>query len=218
MKTTFINSAILLFIISSFLSSCSFLLKEEFAQRKYYDFPRTKPAVSGSRDASASASSIDKSNILKEGENPSQTGHSLQEAPEPVFTSSSKSKEIIIAANTQPVSPDNIISNSVKHDKPDQELVAPFKKRDVLNRERKQVPSAPHPDSDAMLIITVILAIVLPPLGVYLKDNSTSKWFWITFILCLISILGWGIIHIGPLGGLWFVAALIAVLHVLDVI
>lgn len=65
---------------------------------------------------------------------------------------------------------------------------------------------------DVDLIILVILAILLPPLAVYLVEEASTR-FWITLILCLLSggvgfffVFGWG---------LWFVAMLIALLTVL---
>jgi uncharacterized membrane protein YqaE (UPF0057 family) len=65
---------------------------------------------------------------------------------------------------------------------------------------------------DVDLIILVILAILLPPLAVYLDEGITGK-FWLTLILCLLSggigpflVFGWG---------LWFIAMIIALITVL---
>jgi uncharacterized membrane protein YqaE (UPF0057 family) len=70
-------------------------------------------------------------------------------------------------------------------------------------------------DSDTMLIILVILAIFIPPLAVYLKDKAVSTWFWVTLILCVLS-LGVFFFRLGGL--LWLAAAVIALLYVLDMI
>lgn len=70
---------------------------------------------------------------------------------------------------------------------------------------------------DTELILLVILAIIIPPLGVYLKDGSVSTMFWITLILCLLGggwLWGWGFFF----GGFWGIAAILALLYVLDVI
>lgn len=86
-----------------------------------------------------------------------------------------------------------------------------------------QKMSAPLQDNDATtggdaeLILLVILAIILPPLAVYLYDGSASTMFWITLILCILSggfIFGFG----GYLFGLWGLAVLLAILHILEII
>ena len=66
-----------------------------------------------------------------------------------------------------------------------------------------------HMDEDAELILLVILAILLPPLAVYLKEGEFNVKFWISLALLLLVFLGlaW-----------WLVGALFAVLVVLDVI
>lgn len=66
---------------------------------------------------------------------------------------------------------------------------------------------------DVNLIILVILAIILPPLAVYLAEGITGK-FWLTLILCL---LGGGLALgvLGYIGLLWLIAIIIALLTVL---
>ncbi len=66
---------------------------------------------------------------------------------------------------------------------------------------------------DVDLIILVILAILLPPLAVYLAEGITGK-FWLTLILCL---LGGGLALgvLGYIGLLWLIAIIIALLTVL---
>lgn len=62
------------------------------------------------------------------------------------------------------------------------------------------------PHDDVALVLLVILAILLPPLAVYLAQGLT-KWFWITLILCL---FGGGFIFYPVFGGLWLVSIIIA--------
>lgn len=79
-------------------------------------------------------------------------------------------------------------------------------------RVESDAPVSPNGgDSDVALILLVILAIILPPLAVFLVEG-TSKWFWVTLILC---IFGGGIFFTPYLGGLWLIAAIIALLVVL---
>lgn len=60
-------------------------------------------------------------------------------------------------------------------------------------------------DDDAKLILLVILAILLPPLAVALKEEEINIKFWICLILALLAILLWP---------LWFLAVLYALLVV----
>lgn len=69
-------------------------------------------------------------------------------------------------------------------------------------------------DSDVMLIILVILAIIIPPLAVYLvKDISTP--FWINLILALI---GWGVGFALLGGALAWLGGLAAIIHALLIV
>jgi uncharacterized membrane protein YqaE (UPF0057 family) len=93
----------------------------------------------------------------------------------------------------------------------------------VVDANESEVINAPIQDNDATtggdaeLILLVILAIILPPLAVYLYDGSASTMFWITLILCILSggfIFGFG----GYLFGLWGLAILLAILHILEIL
>jgi len=68
---------------------------------------------------------------------------------------------------------------------------------------------------DVSLVILVLLSIFIPPLAVYLKNGETNKWFWVTLILCLLAFT-YFVFVFG--GSLWFVAFLIAILYVFDII
>jgi uncharacterized membrane protein YqaE (UPF0057 family) len=63
-------------------------------------------------------------------------------------------------------------------------------------------------------ILLVILALLLPPLALYLFEG-TSTLFWVTLILCLFS---GGFLFAPFFGSFWFIAALLAVLRILKVI
>ncbi len=69
---------------------------------------------------------------------------------------------------------------------------------------------------DTMLILLIILALLLPPLAVWLKDGKkATTLFWITLILCL---LGGGFWYGWFFGGFYGIAILLAILRVLDII
>lgn len=68
-------------------------------------------------------------------------------------------------------------------------------------------------DGGVKLLVLVILAILLPPLAIYLKKKSLDKWFWITLILCLLSFS----VFFFVFGGLtYLIAIIIALMVVLD--
>ena len=71
-------------------------------------------------------------------------------------------------------------------------------------------------DEDTMNIIMLVLCLLVPPLGVYLKARSANKWFWITLLLCLLS--GGIFFGVSAMGTGWFVAFIIALLYVLEVL
>ena len=78
----------------------------------------------------------------------------------------------------------------------------------------KLVDTKPAPvDDTAMLIILVILAILIPPLAVFIYEQATSR-FWIDLIL---AILGFGV-GFWLLGGLGFLCGLAAVIYALLIV
>lgn len=91
-------------------------------------------------------------------------------------------------------------------------------KKKIQSLNSRMLPGNPtNGGGDANLILLVILAIILPPLGVYLKDGSITGLFWLTLILCLVG--GGGILGLGfYFGGLWGIAIILALLRVFDII
>jgi uncharacterized membrane protein YqaE (UPF0057 family) len=82
-------------------------------------------------------------------------------------TSNSKAK---VAVKTQA-----IIESNKKE-------VAPI----IMNSTNTNQSVANHESSDTDLALLVILAIIIPPLAVYLKDDSFSTRFWIDLVLTLL--------------------------------
>ncbi len=90
------------------------------------------------------------------------------------------------------------------------------KKENKYSREeQKQLDYSADGAAEVELIILILLSIFVPPLAVYLKKGAVDKWFWVTLILCLLALFG---IWAFYLGGLWFVAFVIALLVVLDIL
>ena len=64
-------------------------------------------------------------------------------------------------------------------------------------------------DDDAKLILLVILAILLPPLAVFLKEEELNYKFVLSLLLCLLAIFTFA---------LWIIPVLYALLVVFDVL
>jgi uncharacterized membrane protein YqaE (UPF0057 family) len=64
-------------------------------------------------------------------------------------------------------------------------------------------------DGDVELLLLVILAILLPPLAVFLKEGEINVKFWISLVLSLLVFLLWP---------LWLISVAYALLVVFDVV
>ncbi len=64
-------------------------------------------------------------------------------------------------------------------------------------------------DGDVELLLLVILAILLPPLAVFLKEGELNAKFWISLILSLLVLVLWP---------LWLIAVAFALLVVFDAV
>lgn len=60
--------------------------------------------------------------------------------------------------------------------------------RQVLKDFKKERRKGNDPDVDTLLL--VIIAILIPPLAVYLHQGETNQKFWITTLLFVLGILG----------------------------
>jgi len=74
---------------------------------------------------------------------------------------------------------------------------------------RAKKKSGARDDGEVMLVLLVILAILLPPLAVFLKEGVINVKFWISLILSLLVFLLWP---------LWLIAVAYALLVVFEVV
>ena len=212
MKTSALYSVIFALILSAFFSSCSFLQKQEFAQRKYYNFPRTNHSIAGkpSDFASAKKEKTVTEKITAKEENSSEpaiTASADKKTPSPSIL-----KEKIISSEKKESK--SLGKTILKNESP----VVRTNKMELLKRAIRKL-THPSSDSDAMLILELILAIFLPPIAVLLKNEGLTKWFWITLILCILSGGIWfGLAYPGPGGLLWAVAVVLALCYVFGII
>ena len=79
----------------------------------------------------------------------------------------------------------------------------------VIKEYRAKKKAGLREGTDTDTILLVILAILLPPLAVYLHEGELNAKFWISLVLSLLVILLWP---------LWLIAIAYALLVVLDAI
>jgi len=137
--------------------------------------------------------------------------HSQPESTETIINSETPAE---ISVNDQPYKATSVSTI--------EEISKPTKRmniREIPKQKRAQIKAIKKAvDSDVMLVILVILAIVLPPLAVFLYEGVTNR-FWIDLIVALI---GWGLAGwlfggtLAAIGGLF--AIVYALLIVLEVI
>lgn len=214
MKTISLYISIFVIAAVASFSSCA-LKKNEFAQRKYYNFPRVKHTVEKSETEYTLVKQVE--TLLAEPKAISGT-HENKPTSE-MIVASANDKGIVFERpelNTTTAGK-NTAANRINTGEKDEKPVASYKKSDVIKLVRKNSRNIPASNNaDGMLILMILAAIFIPPLGVYLKENSTTQWFWITLAICLVSIIAG--YSIPGLFGLWFVAAIIALLVVFDAI
>ena len=194
------------------LSSCASMQKGEFAQRKYYDFPRSKHSIAEKEAEHASVSSQNKimsQNIIV---------HKEKQVSEPIVSVSATRKEIILE-KTNTIIPE-VKNHQMRESAPNEIPVVSYKKSDVLKLIRKTRHHPPFSDAGLTFLVMVIAAIIIPPLAVYIKDRPRlTTWFWVTLVLCILAVgilMVSSIVGAGP--GLWLVSAIIALLVVFDII
>ncbi|MEM6345217.1 MAG: YqaE/Pmp3 family membrane protein [Bacteroidota bacterium] len=77
-------------------------------------------------------------------------------------------------------------------------------KRELRKELRKATREARKLNRDDSEVLAIICAIIIPPLGVYLHQDSITIDFWVALILMVLTVT-------------WFLASLFALLVVLDV-
>ena len=213
MKTKIFYLATFAFILSSLLSSCSLLKKEEFASRKYYNFPLSKHLMEGA----------EKEQVLVPSQKTVTEKITAKEetlSSEEITTASVDKKQVagIYKENTQirgeSETRQKNIAESVTENKINNEPpVISLKRNDIFKIARKKITTSAS-GSDALLIVELLLAIILPPLGVFVHRGKAKKWFWITLALCILSGVFFGMTYAGYAGLFWGISAIIALCYV----
>jgi len=100
------------------------------------------------------------------------------------------------------------VENKESNNIESQKAVKQHSKKVNLPKKTQKAPA-----SDVELILLVILALIIPPLAVYLYEGATQR-FWIDLILALI---GFGV-GFWLLGGLGWICALVSVIYALLIV
>lgn len=213
MKRTTVYLAFTAFALATILSSCSFLQKGEFADRKYYNFPRSKHTVEQTASVKPEQKKIATEVVVVE----------KKKQAEPIVSAAVNKKEIVLAENkkSRKVSPPvaaRAVEESTKTEPP-----VHFKKSDIRKAAKKNSKHLTASDAGMMMFLAVIASIFIPPLGVYIKDHRTNKWFWITLLLWVLALFGLGFagvefIYTGLSGLFWLTAVVLALLVVFDIL
>lgn len=209
MKKTFFSFAFISLTTLLFLSSCATYQKDIFAKRKYYNFPRTKHIISNPSEELTTINTVKPVLISSE----TNTTNSEEKITNTLSASTNQNTPAITKKEIMPKA-SQVPAITILEIKETPHAVSSHT-RNTLNKTIESHSSS----SDGMFILEIILAVLLPPLGIYIKNNNAvNKWFWITLILCLLGAFGWGFMVIGLGGVLWFAAAIIALLFVFDAI
>jgi uncharacterized membrane protein YqaE (UPF0057 family) len=132
------------------------------------------------------------------------------QTPENTVVASAESEDfddLVVTEESKPVIEATVSTTTTENEK----TVASTKN----NKEVKKFGSKKtNPvDEDVMLIILVILAILIPPLAVFIYEGATNR-FWIDLVL---AILGFGV-GFWLLGGLGWLCGLAAVIYALLIV
>src|ERR1035437_3492033 len=146
MKTNILYSAILALIISSILSSCAFMQKGEFTQRKYYNFPRANHSVN------AEKTDFTVFNQQK-GFSPTVVAEEKIKTPELIITASAGEKIILISKRrTELVSKKNNIEKNLNATTtnllPPDNSVFSLKKSEIRKFARQKLNDSKSSDAD----------------------------------------------------------------------
>ena len=214
MKRTTVYLAFSAIALASILSSCSFLQKGEFADRKYYNFPRSKHSVEQTASVRPDQKKVTTPVVIVEE----------KKQAEPMVSAAVNRKEIILAEkkSSRKTSAPLVVNLAEENSKTESPAVH-FKRSDIRKAAKKNSDHLRAGDASMMMFLAVVASIFIPPLGVYIKDHRTNKWFWITLLLWVLALFGLGFagvefIYTGLSGLFWLIAVVIALLDVFDVI
>lgn len=201
------NKQLLVFaaILAIFTSSCSSLRIEKRHYKNGFYVHKSGVKTHNGAPTAAMTEEIENATEAKQGQNlPASDDSNITPVPQPGIMSIPAQ----VVGNQTPTTPHAISTEPTVSD----EITNAEEKPAVAKAEDAEPTAA----DDTETILLVILAILLPPLAVYMKEGVTTR-FWIDLICWLLG----GGFFFTPFfygGGLWLFAVIFALLIVLDVI
>jgi|GEM_PF-1336292 uncharacterized membrane protein YqaE (UPF0057 family) len=213
-----INTRIRLIGVSAMallLASCGSMNQSTFNKAKYYNFGHNDPVVSFNKIDHDAKKEV-KTNVITP-------------VPTTVIANNANTKSAnVTASGTQPVKA--IVTGQKKTNKQVQhKAIATVMNTIALAKAETKIKAieAVSPDEiqntnstkgthDIPLIVLIILALIIPPLAVYLHDDMLKTHFWVILILWLLGGgLAFGLVSgAGAFGLLWLIAAIWAIIIV----
>ena len=214
-------------VLTALMSSCG-ILRDDFhrAQHGHRKWKRTdyvkQEAEPGNTRLSEVAhhdrlrpDELENSGLTANAEEHAQLESATESAIQPPAFLQSDTKNESFSHNEDLIQSNTSLGSSI-------EFNVPMGKRQLaslqVRPERLKPESPAAPNSDAMLIILVILAIILPPLAVFIYEQASTR-FWLDLLFWAV---GWGVglalFGLGVAGLMSLLAVIYALLIVLEVI
>lgn len=131
-------------------------------------------------------------------------------ADAPAMASATTNNEEVVLSESVNAETLNSTVSTIEESSDERSTVRSAEKIKTVKVLKKRSNNAPA--SDVMIIVLVILAIIIPPLAVFIFEGVTGR-FWIDLIL---AILGWG--AFGLFGGIFWLCGLAAVIYALLIV
>lgn len=131
-------------------------------------------------------------------------------ADAPAMASATTNNEEVVLSGSVNAETLNSTVSTIEESSDERSTVRSAEKTKTVKVLKKRSNNAPA--SDVMIIVLVILAIIIPPLAVFIFEGVTGR-FWIDLIL---AVLGWG--AFGLFGGIFWLCGLAAVIYALLIV
>ena len=214
MKKTLVT----LIISSVFIVGCSVLRKDEFSKRKYFRYPLSESVVEHRPEAPVYEAICDnridmsRMNMIKEVKEHRQTN---QKELVPVISDALRESDVI--GGEKDISVKIVAASERSYRKITFRSAYETKKKSISAKPANESPSDILSALELVRkIFTVILCIVVPPMGIYHKEGK-SKYFYITLALCIVAAF-LGLFILFYFWALWLVASVLGGLVAFDTI
>ncbi len=189
-----LSIAIFSFSFAFLITSCGITNKNDFASRKYTKFKKGEAQVELKTDQVQNQINNSEKSIITENNlaaTPTEINNTLNTSKEIVSNTTNETTTVAVSKSENNTTKKNTVINFKKSNLTEKKNINREVKinkatRYLLNRISDQ-PNTTELNTDKVLL--VILAIILPPLAVYLARGMGQE-FWISVILTLLFWLG----------------------------